>query len=78
MQLTLKEWRRAKGISQETMAEKCGIHINTYRAWEENPSEIRLGKAQLMADALGIALKDIFLPESTTKSSIYHNTETDT
>lgn len=78
MQLTLKEWRRVKGISQETMAEKCGIHINTYRAWEENPSEIRLGKAQLMADALGIALKDIFLPETTTKSCKTHEMENDT
>jgi transcriptional regulator with XRE-family HTH domain len=59
MKLTIKEWRRAKEISQERMASLCGVHINTYRAWEENPEDIRIGKAVLISDILGIPLEDI-------------------
>lgn len=61
--LTLKEWRRAKGVSQEKMADICDVHINTYRAWEEKPSEIKLGKAMKIAEELDISIDDIiFLP----------------
>ena len=59
MKLTIKEWRRAKEISQEQMADLIGVHINTYRAWEDNPEDIRIGKAVLIADKLGIPLEDI-------------------
>ena len=63
MKFTIKELRRAKGISQEEMAEHCGVHINTYRAWEEKPSEIKLSMAKMIADKLGIRIEDVdFLP----------------
>ena len=66
--LTLAEWRRAKNISQEEMAKACGIHINTYRRWEENPTEIRICYADKMAERLGVNISDIiFLPNDTTK-----------
>lgn len=69
MQLTIQELRRAKGISQEEMAAVCGVHVNTYRAWELNPDDIKLAKAQLIADRLGIKLEDVFLPSDTTETS---------
>lgn len=59
MKLTLEEWRRAKKISQEQMANWIGVHVNTYRAWESDPGEIRLSKAVLIADKLEISLDDI-------------------
>lgn len=68
--LTLKEWRRAKGITQEEMATLCGVHVNTYRTWEENASEIKLSKAVLIADRLGVPMNDIiFMPENTQNSN---------
>jgi len=68
MQLTIRELRRVKEISQEEMAGLCGVHINTYRAWEDNPAEIKLSKAAIIAERLGIKLDDIlFLPSDTTK-----------
>lgn len=68
MHLTLKEWRRLKNISQEKMAEACGIHVNTYRAWEDNPADIKLSKAVLISELLGVDLSDIiFMPIDTTK-----------
>lgn len=59
MQLSIKEWRRAKGISQKEMAKLIDVNINTYIAWEENPGNIRLNKAVLIAEKLGISLEDI-------------------
>lgn len=69
MRLTLKEWRRAKNISQEEMASVCGVHINTYRAWEENPEEIKLSKAVLISERIGVSLSDIFFVPDTTKGN---------
>lgn len=59
MKLTIKEWRRMKGISQAEMAEVCGIHINTYRSWEENPEDIRIGSAVKLSEHLGVSMSDI-------------------
>lgn len=69
MKLSIDAWRRARGISQEKAANVLGIHINTYRRWEENPGEMRYDKALLLADLLGISLDDILLPESTTETN---------
>ena len=72
MKLSLVSWRRARGISQQDVADVCGIHINTYRRWEDNPGEMRYDKAIKVADYLGISLDDILLPSDTTETS---NTE---
>jgi transcriptional regulator with XRE-family HTH domain len=63
MKLTLKEWRRAKGISQKEMAELCGVHPNTYRLWEENPANIKLAEAIKIADRIGIAVEDLIFAQ---------------
>lgn len=71
MKFSIKELRRAKDIPQEEMATLCGVHLNTYRAWEDNPADIKLSKAVLIADKLGIELKDVlFLPSDTNDNSI--------
>lgn len=70
MKLSLDAWRRARGISQENAANHIGVHINTYRRWEENPGEMRYDKAIMIADLYGISLDDILLPENTTKTTI--------
>ncbi len=58
-QFTIKEWRRVKNISQEEMANACGVHVNTYRTWEEKPEMIKLTNAQKIADRLGVPMSDI-------------------
>lgn len=59
MKLKLEEWRRAKNKSQEAIANALGVHVNTYRRWEDNPGEIKIDKAVQIADLLGIDLDDI-------------------
>lgn len=68
--LTLREWRMAKEISQESMAEVCGIHVNTYRNWEKNPKEIPISKAYKIALALGVRMDQILFEANTTKCSV--------
>lgn len=59
MALTLRQWRRAKEISQEKMAQILGVHVNTYQNWEEDPEKISIGKAMAIAEVFGISLDDI-------------------
>lgn len=67
--LTLREWRLAKEISQKTMAEICGIHVNTYMKWEENPKRIPVSKAYKIAMALGVGMDQILFDRNSTKCS---------
>lgn len=60
MGLTVKQWRLAKEISQEQMAEKCGVHRNTYAAWEDRPEDISIKNAKIIANALGESVDRIF------------------
>jgi transcriptional regulator with XRE-family HTH domain len=67
--LSLIAWRKARGVSQGEMADLCSVHINTYRAWEQSPGEIRLDKALLIAKRLGITVDDIIISVDTTKGN---------
>jgi len=59
MALTLRQWRRAKEISQEKMAELLKIHVNTYQNWEESPEKISIEKAMEISSILNVDLDDI-------------------
>lgn len=67
MGLTLKQWRLAKEISQKEMARKCGVHRNTYASWEENPDNISVRNAKIIAKALHESVNTIFFNEKSTK-----------
>ena len=65
MGLTVKQWRLAKGYSQDYMAEKCHVHRNTYAAWEENPEKISVKNAKTIAAVLGESIDRVFFNTST-------------
>lgn len=69
MKLSLGEWRRARNKSQDEMARACGVHLNTYRKWEENPANIKYDKMLIIVDALNISLDDVFFAPDTIKNS---------
>lgn len=60
MALSVKQWRMAKGLSQEQMATVCGVHRNTYASWEEKPEDISVKNAVLISRALGEDINDVF------------------
>lgn len=57
--LTLKQHRVIRELSQERMAEMLGVHINTYRNWEERPSNLTIGKAKKIANVLELSIDEI-------------------
>lgn len=59
MSLTLREWRRLKEISQESMASRLKIHVNTYQNWEKEPEKIAWGKAVEISQILGVSIDEI-------------------
>lgn len=59
MALTIREWRRVREISQEAMADKLQIHVNTYQNWEKDPGKISFEKAVEICKILGVSLDDV-------------------
>lgn len=45
----------------------CGIHRNTYAAWEENPDNISVGNAKIISNALRESVNTIFFTKESTK-----------
>lgn len=65
--LTLREWRRAKEITQAKLAEAIGVHVNTYLLWEKEPTKIPIGYAFKIANIIGVPIENIdFLSEKST------------
>lgn len=61
--LKLIEWRRAKGFSQETMADAVGMSRSGYRLMEKNPESCKMGVAKRICEVLDVDIQDIiFLP----------------
>jgi transcriptional regulator with XRE-family HTH domain len=56
---TVMAWRRAKEISQEEMADRLKIHVNTYQNWESEPDKISIGNAKKIAEIFGVSLDEI-------------------
>lgn len=57
--MRLAEIRRARGFSQEYMADKLGCHRNTYAKMEEKPQNITMEAADKIATLLNVSINDI-------------------
>lgn len=57
--LTLRGARLARELTQESMAQACGVHVNTYIAWEKEPEKVPIGKAIIICDVLGVSIDHI-------------------
>lgn len=60
----LKKYRTQLGLSQETFAEKCGLHRTYISAIECYRRSIALENVQRIADALGIETYKLFVNEN--------------
>lgn len=59
----VKRYREALGLSQETFAEKCGLHRTYISAVERQRRNISLGNVQKIAEALGVEPYLLFMEE---------------
>ena len=56
----VRELRRERGLSQEKLAERAGVHMTYISGIERglrNPSLVNIGR---IADALGVRVADLF------------------
>ena len=67
---TLKQWRLIKGKTIEDMATACGVHPNTYAAWEKDPGRVRVDEAMKIARTLDVDIETIFFKAEATKCSV--------
>ena len=59
----LRKYRMEKGFSQESFAEKCGLHRTYISSVERCQRNISLENVQRIADALEIEAYKLFLDE---------------
>lgn len=52
----LKELRKEKRLTQEELAREIGISKRTYIYWEQGERQIKLDKAQKLADFFGVSI----------------------
>ena len=57
---TIKELRARKNWTQAEAAERLGISVQTYNAWEKDISNVAVSKVQAVADLYGVKLGQIF------------------
>lgn len=65
--MSFRQIRLAKEISIAAMAERLGVHPNTYARWEKEPGTIPVSKAFEIAEILEASVDDIFLDLNSTK-----------
>jgi hypothetical protein len=63
MGLSLKQIRLVREKTQDEMAEKLGVHVQTYRKLEENPDEVTIKQAKIISEFLGVSYDDIFFAQ---------------
>ena len=60
-ELQLREWRRAKALSQADLAERSGVTRKTIVSIETNPTWIpRPSTVRKLADALECGIRDLY------------------
>lgn len=60
-QYTLKELRARKDVTQKQAAKDLGVSVQTYNAWENDLTNVRIGKVLRVAEYYGVKLDEIFL-----------------
>ncbi|MBG0765069.1 MAG: helix-turn-helix transcriptional regulator [Tissierellales bacterium] len=60
----VKKYRTLKGLSQETFAEKAGLHRTYISAIEREKRSIALDNVQKIADALEIETDVLFIDQN--------------
>lgn len=64
--MTLREWRRAKGVSVMEMAHRLDVNYSTIVRWESG-AKMPVDKALMACDVLAIPIEDVnFLQENAT------------
>ena len=59
MSLTMKQARIGIDATQQEIADKMGVHVQTYARMEKNPEDMTIKQAMLFAEIVGLPVSDI-------------------
>ena len=60
MAYTMKQARVGINATQQDIADRMGIHVQTYAKLEKNPEDVTVGQAVLFAKIVNLPISDIF------------------
>lgn len=70
MNITLKQARLLKGLTQKEVASKLGVHVHTYSKMEKCPDDVTVGDAKKISEILEFSYDFIFFNTNSTFSRI--------
>ena len=59
MDITPEIARRIAGLTQQEVADRMGVHVQTYGKMEKNPQDMSIKEAVLFADIVGMKWTDL-------------------
>lgn len=60
MRITMKQARIGADMTQQQVADRLGVHVQTYQRMENNPEDISIKQGKNFADIVGVNFEDIF------------------
>lgn len=60
MAMTMKMARIGAGLTQQQIADKMGIHVQTYIKMEKDSEGVTIREAKLFSEIVGVAWSEIF------------------
>ena len=60
MALTMKQARIGINATQQEIADKMGVHVQTYAKMEREPEDITIKEAKLFSQIVGLPISDIY------------------
>ncbi len=68
IKFTLKQARLLKGLKQNEVAERLGVHVQTYRRMEKHPETVTVGDAKKISEILEMDYDYLFFNDDSTLS----------
>ena len=60
----LRELRHAKGVSQEELASRCGLHRTYVGSVERGERNVTLSTLEVLSSVLGVSVPELLTPRS--------------
>ena len=68
--MNIREWRKKRGLTQEELAFKVGIHMNTLLRWEYGTREPKASELKKLAEILDCSVQELLDEPSNNKIRI--------
>ena len=63
MQITMKQARVGADMTQQQVADKLGVHVQTYMRMEQHPQDVTIKQGKQFSDIVGCSFEDIFFTD---------------